>query len=174
MDSIIFLTSSLPIFLRPTINPHKCSHAQQFSILMHSKLCQSATNFCYSDSSLPYFFPTRKQVQCGARRRAIFDDEDDGGNYGYNEEIALLETYTEAKKDEILLVHALVDDDEHVEVLIFKGFSSCLTYKTSSDPSRSVLPAKAVIKSIDRVKGPFDPTNIQYIQKGLTFDAFRN
>ncbi|KAK6146721.1 hypothetical protein DH2020_020590 [Rehmannia glutinosa] len=75
-------------------------------------------------------------------------------------------------KDEILLVQAMVDE-EQVEILIFKGFSSCLSYKTSSDPSRSVIPAKAVINSIDRVKGPFDPSDIQYIEKGLTFDEFK-
>ncbi|KAK4423379.1 hypothetical protein Salat_1920700 [Sesamum alatum] len=108
-----------------------------------------------------------------ARRRAIYDDEEEEEEEnGYNEEIAMLEMYTQSMKDEILLVQTLVDG-EQVEVLIFKGFSSCLSYKTSSDPSRSVVPGKAVIKSIDRVKGPFDPSNIQYIEKGLTFDAFK-
>ncbi|KAL0409028.1 UNVERIFIED_CONTAM: hypothetical protein Sradi_1837200 [Sesamum radiatum] len=109
-----------------------------------------------------------------ARRRVIYDDEEEEEDeeYGYNEEIAMLEMYTQSMKDEILLVQTLVDG-EQVEVLIFKGFSSCLSYKTSSDPSRSVVPGKAVIKSIDRVKGPFDPSNIHYIEKGLTFDAFK-
>ncbi|KAI5678158.1 hypothetical protein M9H77_09108 [Catharanthus roseus] len=50
----------------------------------------------------------------------------------------------------------MVDENE-VEVLIFKGFSSYLSYGTSPDPSRSVLPARAVIKRIDIVKGPFNP-----------------
>ncbi|GFP83570.1 hypothetical protein PHJA_000500400 [Phtheirospermum japonicum] len=81
--------------------------------------------------------------------------------------------YTQTMKDEVLLVRAMVDE-EQVEVLIFKGVSSCLSYRTSSDPSRSVVPAKAVIESIDRVRGPFDPSNIHYIEKGLTFDAFKN
>ncbi|KAL0446719.1 UNVERIFIED_CONTAM: hypothetical protein Slati_1799800 [Sesamum latifolium] len=110
-----------------------------------------------------------------ARRRVIYDDDEEekeDEEYGYNEEIAMLEMYTQSMKDEILLVQTLVDG-EQVEVLIFKGFSSCLSYKTSSDPSRSVVPGKAVIKSIDRVKGPYDPSNIHYIEKGLTFDAFK-
>ncbi|KAL0372763.1 UNVERIFIED_CONTAM: hypothetical protein Scaly_0957900 [Sesamum calycinum] len=107
-----------------------------------------------------------------ARRRVIYDEEEEEEEYGYNEEIAMLEMYTQSMKDEILLVQTLVDG-EQVEVLIFKGFSSCLSYKTSSDPSRSVVPGKAVIKSIDRVKGPFDPSNIHYIEKGLTFEAFK-
>ncbi|XP_011070717.1 uncharacterized protein LOC105156318 [Sesamum indicum] len=109
-----------------------------------------------------------------ARRRVIYDEEEEEEDeeYGYNEEIAMLEMYTQSMKDEILLVQTWVDE-EQVEVLIFKGFSSCLSYKTSADPSRSVVPSKAVIRSIDRIKGPFDPSNIHYIEKGLTFDAFK-
>lgn len=56
---------------------------------------------------------------------------------------------------------------------MFQGFSSCLSGRTSPDPSRSVLPAGAVIKSIDRIKGPFDPSNTEYIQEGLTWEAFK-
>ncbi|KAL2545854.1 uncharacterized protein Fot_15087 [Forsythia ovata] len=67
---------------------------------------------------------------------------------------------------------AIVDGEE-AEVLVFKGFSSCLSYKTSANPSTSVIPARAVIKSIDRIKGPFNPSNIQYIEKGLTLEAFK-
>ncbi|KAL8053045.1 hypothetical protein ABFX02_05G046400 [Erythranthe guttata] len=108
-----------------------------------------------------------------ARRRVIYEeDEEEEEDYGYNEEIAVLESYSQLMKDEILLVQAMVDQ-ELVEVLIFKGFSSCLSSRTYSDPSRSVLPTRAVIKSIDRAKGPFDPSNIQYIEKGLTFHVFK-
>ncbi|PIN15920.1 hypothetical protein CDL12_11437 [Handroanthus impetiginosus] len=110
-----------------------------------------------------------------ARRRVTYDDEDEDEDeeFGYNKEIAFLESYTQLMKDEVLLVQAMVGE-EQVEVVIFKGFSSCLSYRTSSDPSRSVLPARAVIKSIDRVKGPFDPSDIQYIEKGLTFDELKS
>lgn len=55
----------------------------------------------------------------------------------------------------------------------FQGFSSALSYRTSPDPSRSVLPARAVIKSIDRIKGPFDPSNIEYLEKDITWEAFK-
>ena len=57
--------------------------------------------------------------------------------------------------------------------MMFQGFSSSLSYKTSPDPSRSILPARAVIKFIDRIKGPFNPSNIEYLQKGLTWEAFK-
>ncbi|ESQ33139.1 hypothetical protein EUTSA_v10004999mg [Eutrema salsugineum] len=116
-----------------------------------------------------------KTFRCGARRRV----RDDGGegdgddeSYGYNEEIAMLELYSQSCREEALIVTAIVDDEE-VEVLIFKGFSSCLSGETAVDPARSVLPERAVIKQIDRVKGPFDPSQIHYIRKGLSFDAFK-
>ncbi|XVF43542.1 hypothetical protein PTKIN_Ptkin02bG0048000 [Pterospermum kingtungense] len=115
-------------------------------------------------------------ICCSARRRVRYEDEDDESGeeeeHGYNEEITMLELYSQSAKGEALLVHALLDEQE-VEVLIFKGFSSSLSYGTSPDPSRSVIPARAAIKSIDRIKGPFDPSNIEYIEKGLKWDSFK-
>ncbi|XP_054810304.1 uncharacterized protein LOC129311858 [Prosopis cineraria] len=105
---------------------------------------------------------------CGARRRVRYEDEEEDG---HNEQIAKLELYSQSARGEALLVHALVDDEE-VDVLIFKGFSSSLSYRTSPDPTKSILPSRAVIKSIDRIKGPFDPNNIEYLEKGLTWEAF--
>lgn len=60
---------------------------------------------------------------CAARRRVRYDDEDedDSEDYGHNEQIALLESYTQAAADEALVVHAEVDG-QLVEVLIFKVF----------------------------------------------------
>ncbi|QCD89530.1 hypothetical protein DEO72_LG4g476 [Vigna unguiculata] len=112
---------------------------------------------------------------CSARRQIRYQDEDEDGDeeeYGHNEEITKLEIYTQSTKGEALLVHTLVDQQE-VELLIFKGFSSCLSYSTSPDPTRSIVPARAVIVSIDRVKGPFDPSNIEYLQKGVTWEEFK-
>ncbi|KAK9091457.1 hypothetical protein Sjap_024634 [Stephania japonica] len=114
---------------------------------------------------------TARMIVC-ARRRLVRYDENKEEEFENNSDIVTLESYTEYKRNEALLVRAMVDDQEE-EVLIFKGFSSSLSYGTSPDPSRSVLPARAVITSIDRVKGPFDPSNIEYIEKGLTLDAFK-
>lgn len=48
------------------------------------------------------------------------DEEEDGAEgYGHNEDIAILESYSQSAKGEALLVHAVVDEEE-VEVLIFK------------------------------------------------------
>ncbi|KAK6793304.1 hypothetical protein RDI58_006757 [Solanum bulbocastanum] len=110
-----------------------------------------------------------------ARRRIIYDndDDDDEEEDNNNLELAMLEFYSQSMRNEALLVKALVDEED-VEVLIFKGFSSCLSYRTSPDPSKSVLPTRAVIKCIDRIKGPFDPSNIVYLEKGLTVEAFKD
>ncbi|KAL1176837.1 hypothetical protein V6Z11_A04G186900 [Gossypium hirsutum] len=115
-------------------------------------------------------------ISCAAARRRIRyenDDDEEEKENGYNEEIAMLEIYSQSAREEALIVHALVDEQE-VEVLIFKGFSSCLSYGTSPDPSKSVIPKRAVINSIDRIKGPFDPSNIKYIEKGLDWESFKS
>lgn len=98
--------------------------------------------------------------------------EDEDEEYGYNEEMAMLEVYSQSCREEALIVTAIVDDEE-VEVIIFKGVSSCLTGETAVDPAKSVLPERAVIRKIDRVRGPFDPSQIHYIQKDLSFQAFK-
>ncbi|KAJ9536202.1 hypothetical protein OSB04_un000611 [Centaurea solstitialis] len=110
-------------------------------------------------------------TRCQARRQVRYDDEDEE-EHENNEEIAMLEFYSQVAKNEALLVKAVVDDEE-VEILVFKGFSSSLSSGTSFDPTRSILPTRAVIKCIDRVKGPFDPSNIDYIEKDLTVGAFK-
>ncbi|KAK6931649.1 hypothetical protein RJ641_003442 [Dillenia turbinata] len=117
----------------------------------------------------------RSDLSCCARRGIRYDCEDneDDAEYRHNVELAMLEFYSQSARGEALLVQAVVDDED-VEVLIFRGFSSCLSYGTSPDPSKSILPARAVIKSIDRIKGPFDPSNIEYLEKGLTVEAFKS
>lgn len=81
--------------------------------------------------------------------------------------------YSQSLRDEALLVTAMVDDQQ-VEVLIFKGFSSCLSYnirlhRTHQKPFFH----RARIKFIDRAKAPFNPANTELIEKGLTWEAFQ-
>ncbi|XP_068660056.1 uncharacterized protein [Aristolochia californica] len=115
-----------------------------------------------------------KRNLCKARRRLRYnsDDDEEHEEHGHNAKISMLESYSESFKDEVLLVRATVDGQEE-EVLVFKGFSSSLSFGISPDLSKSVLPARAVIKSIDRIKGPFNPANVEYIEKDLTWDAFK-
>lgn len=56
---------------------------------------------------------------CAARRRVRNEEDDEEEEYGHNEEIALLETYSQNARAEALIVHAIVDQQD-VEVLIFK------------------------------------------------------
>ncbi|KAK1288295.1 hypothetical protein QJS10_CPB19g01492 [Acorus calamus] len=120
-----------------------------------------------------------RSLVCGARRRTRRDgeeeeeEEESDEEYGHNSEIAALESYTESARERALLVRATVDGHE-AQVLVFKGFSSSLSGRTSYDPSRSVLPGRAIIKSIDVIRGPFDPSNIEYLEKDLTWEAFQS
>ncbi|KAL9454151.1 hypothetical protein AB3S75_009701 [Citrus x aurantiifolia] len=138
----------------------------------------STVNFTNIDKSLKLIRNYRRVMlmrnfRCRVRRRVRYeDDEEDEEEYGHHEEIAALELYSLSARGEALLVRAVLDDRDF-EVLVFKGFSSSLSHGTSPDPSKSVLPARAVIKSIDRIKGPFDPSNIEYIEKDLQWEAFK-
>ncbi|KAI3902510.1 hypothetical protein MKW92_014580 [Papaver armeniacum] len=156
---------------RPLIGTSTCALVNQTS---HFSIDRSSCSYDYKRIQRT----KHCNIYCLARRRVRYEDEDgneDGeeqSSNGYNSELSLLESYSESKRNEALLVTAMVDGQEE-EVLIFKGFSSCLSYSTSPDPSRSILPERAVIKSIDIIKGPFDPSNIEYTEKGLTLEVFQ-
>lgn len=61
------------------------------------------------------------RTRCSARRRVRYEEADDDADedYGHNEEIAMLELYSQSAREEALLVKAILDEKE-VEVLIFK------------------------------------------------------
>lgn len=80
-----------------------------------------------------------------------------------------LEQYTLKRPQEVLLVAAEIAG-EFDQVLIFKGFSSSLVRSTAYDPDIPVLPADALIQSIDRLQSPYLPESPRYIQKGLTIE----
>ncbi|CAN1162985.1 hypothetical protein LINPERPRIM_LOCUS32410 [Linum perenne] len=174
------------MLLRPTaaaadVFP-QLKHQLQFQIstdpLHSSSSCTSGTN------SLLLLYRLKQQKACitispaSARRRARWVEEEEENNEEeeeeeYNKEIALLELYTQTCRGEALIVHAFVDDNP-VEVLIFRGFSSCLNYGTAADPTKSVIPARSVMKSVDRIEGPFDPSNIHYLEKEISWDSFKS
>ncbi len=84
-----------------------------------------------------------------------------------------LEKYTEKYPKEVLLVKAKINGEED-EISIFKGFSSSLMRSTAFDPDVPVLPDTAKIISIDRLTGPYNPTNPQYIERGLSWEAMQD
>jgi hypothetical protein len=47
--------------------------------------------------------------------------------------------------------------EEALEVLIFRGFSSCTTHPTDFDPDRTVLPNGAAIETAELLRGPLNP-----------------
>lgn len=83
-----------------------------------------------------------------------------------------LERYTEQRPHEVLLVTVEVDG-ERDQVAIFRGFSSSLVRSTAFDPDLPVLASHAVIKSIDRLQSPYDPSNPHYIQQNLTWEEMQ-
>ncbi|CAN6281670.1 unnamed protein product [Urochloa humidicola] len=134
--------------------------------------------------ALPFGHPPRLVSSAGdaradralwrVRRRVRYEEDDeDDEEWGHNEDVARMERYTEDARDQALLVKARVDDEVEL-VLVFKGFSSSLSGGTAADPSRSILPERAIIQSVDVVKGPFDPNNIEYLEKGLQWDDFKS
>jgi len=82
-----------------------------------------------------------------------------------------LEQYTAMRSQELLIVTIDVDGISE-EIMIFKGFSSCLSQATEYDPDIPVIPEDAKITSIDRFKAPYNPAQPVYIAKGLTWDEF--
>lgn len=83
-----------------------------------------------------------------------------------------LEQYTQQHPQEVLLVKVAFESQID-EILIFKGFSSSLTRPTHFDPDTPVLPEQGVIESIDRLKGPYNPTAPQFLQRNLSWSEMQ-
>jgi hypothetical protein len=79
-----------------------------------------------------------------------------------------LEQYTLRRLQEVLLVKAEIEGQID-EVAIFKGFSSSLMRSTAFDPDVPILPEQAVILSVDRLVGPYNPAAPQYLERGLSW-----
>ncbi|GJP55720.1 hypothetical protein CLOM_g14657 [Closterium sp. NIES-68] len=92
-----------------------------------------------------------------------------GGSSGFD--IRRVEQYTERVKGEVVVLNAVVDGEDD-QVVVFRGFSSSLVLATPSDPSNPVLPASATITSVDRVRGPFNPVRMEYIQQDMRWEDF--
>jgi hypothetical protein len=83
-----------------------------------------------------------------------------------------LEKYSAIAKQEVLIVTVQIDGTTD-RIAIFKGFSSSLTSPTAFDPDVPVIPDEAKIIALDRVASPYNPHSPQYIQQGLTWEAFQ-
>lgn len=82
-----------------------------------------------------------------------------------------LEQYTAKHPQEVLLVTAEIEG-EIDQVMIYKGFSSSLMQSTAFDPDIPVLPDRAVLLTIDRLQGPYNPAHPLYLQQGMSWPEF--
>lgn len=87
--------------------------------------------------------------------------------------IADLEKYSENHPQEVLIVRA-IDNQEEIEIMIFKGFSSNLTGFTAFDPDTPILSDLGTIISCDRILSPYNPHNPQYIQQNISPEELMN
>ncbi|MEM8778785.1 MAG: hypothetical protein AAGF26_07930, partial [Cyanobacteria bacterium P01_G01_bin.49] len=62
---------------------------------------------------------------------------------------------------------------EQDQILIFKGFSSSIMRPTNFNPDVPMLSDEADIISIDRLFSPYNPSNPNYIQAGLTWEEMQ-
>ena len=81
-----------------------------------------------------------------------------------------LEQYTLKRRNEVLIVNLETADGESDSVMIFAGFSSSLTRATEYDPDILIIAANSTIISIDRLVAPYNPSDPQYIESGLTIE----
>lgn len=84
--------------------------------------------------------------------------------------IQRLEGYTIKHPNEVLLVTAQIDE-EMDQIAIYRGFSSSLMRPTAFDPDVPVLPENGEIITIDRLQGPYDPSQPRYLEQGLSWDV---
>ncbi|MGB5633886.1 MAG: hypothetical protein WBM44_00725 [Waterburya sp.] len=82
-----------------------------------------------------------------------------------------LEKYTLKRKQEVLMVQIETAAGEPDTVMIYAGFSSSLMRATAFDPDVPVIAADSRITSIDRLASPYNPSNPQYIESGLSLEA---
>lgn len=80
-----------------------------------------------------------------------------------------LEQYALKNPQEVLIVEVEIAG-ERDRLIIFKGFSSSLMRPTAFDPDVPILPHKAKIISIDRLRSPYNPDSPHYLQQGLTWE----
>lgn len=84
-----------------------------------------------------------------------------------SEQLQALESISRDHPDRVLRLVGSVrlesGDDEALELLIYRGFSSCITHPTAFDPDQSVLPHGATIDNAYLLQGPLNPAAEQLL-----------
>ena len=87
-----------------------------------------------------------------------------------------LEALSRDRPDRVLRLLGTVQSaegaEEALEILIFRGFSSCTTHPTDFDPDRTVLPDGAVIQTAELLRGPLNPQREERLIGPLPPDQF--
>ena len=87
-----------------------------------------------------------------------------------------LEALSRDRPDRVLRLLGTVQSaegaEEALEILIFRGFSSCTTHPTDFDPDRTVLPDGAVIQTAELLRGPLNPQREERLIGPLPHDQF--
>jgi hypothetical protein len=87
-----------------------------------------------------------------------------------------LEALSRDRPDRVLRLLGTVQSaegaEEALEILIFRGFSSCTTHPTDFDPDRTVLPDGAVIQTAELLRGPLNPQQEERLIGPLPPDQF--
>jgi len=78
-----------------------------------------------------------------------------------------IEEYTKENPHFVIIIRA-EENGENLEIMTFRGFSSCLTGATEYDPDLPVLSSSGLISSIDLLLAPYNPISPQYIEQNLT------
>jgi len=78
-----------------------------------------------------------------------------------------IEEYTKGNPHFVIIIRA-EENGENLEIMTFRGFSSCLTGATEYDPDLPVLSSSGLISSIDLLQAPYNPISPQYIEQNLT------
>ena len=88
-----------------------------------------------------------------------------------SEQLLALESLSREHPDRVVRLTGEVQIDgaptETLELLIFRGFSSCITHPTAFDPDQSVLPEGAAITAATLLQGPLNPTAERVIRGPL-------
>jgi hypothetical protein len=85
-----------------------------------------------------------------------------------------LEQYTIKRPEEVLIVNVEKATGENDMVMIYNGFSSSLMDATAYDPDIPIIAPDSRVISVDRLYSPYNPSNPQYIETGLTLDAIKS
>jgi hypothetical protein len=62
---------------------------------------------------------------------------------------------------------------ESYKCILLQGFSSSVMRPTATDPGDPVLPSTAKVTGIDRIKAPYMPSKVEYLEQDVSWQDFQ-